>query len=376
MSQHAGSLLFVAEDISPNITQALDQSGISCQIATNEEQVLRQLRLQSPDIILFSEDSSAIDTAAFAELASRLSPDSILLCCTKQDSVLASVNTHLASQLPLVSIAYPENFIALISTFLLQAEKPAKVSVESHGHDYADLKQDQLAGFAVQQRLLPAAGQCLAGIDIDYKLMPSHFVSGDTLGVEQLQDGRVLFYLADVSGHGVAGSLITVLVNTLIEREIRNRSKRDIGDTGDIIERLNMQLLTHNIEQHLTILLAIYDESAGTLQYSNAAQFPAALVKTDQGVSSLNIGGLPLGVCETRYESFEVRLAGSFELVLFSDGVLEILPQMTIKEKEDHLLSMVTDGNSQLDSLVAQLGLDDVTNIPDDIAIFTLAKTG
>ena len=376
MSQHAGSLLFVAEDISPNITQALDQSGISCQIATNEEQVLRQLRLQSPDIMLFSADSSAIDTAVFAELASRLSPDSILLCCTKQDSVLASVNTHLASQLPLVSIAYPENFIALISTFLLQAEKPAKVSVESHGHDYADLKQDQLAGFAVQQRLLPAAGQCLAGIDIDYKLMPSHFVSGDTLGVEQLQDGRVLFYLADVSGHGVAGSLITVLVNTLIEREIRNRSKRDIGDTGDIIERLNMQLLTHNIEQHLTILLAIYDESAGTLQYSNAAQFPAALVKTDQGVSSLNIGGLPLGVCETRYESFEVRLAGSFELVLFSDGVLEILPQMTIKEKEDHLLSMVTDGNSQLDSLVAQLGLDDVTNIPDDIAIFTLAKTG
>jgi hypothetical protein len=29
-----------------------------------------------------------------------------------------------------------------------------------------------------------------------------------------------------------------------------------------------------------------------------------------------------------------------------------------------------------LDNLVAQLGLDGVTNVPDDIAIFTLAKTG
>jgi hypothetical protein len=376
MNQHAGNLLFVAEDISPVITQALNRSGISSQIAANEQQILRQLRLKSPDIIIFSTDSSTIDTAVFAELASSLSPDSILLCCTKQGSALESVNTHLASQLPLVSIAFPENFIALISTFLSQAEKTVKVSVESHRQDYADLKQDQLAGFAVQQRLLPVAGQCLAGIEIDYKLMPSHFVSGDTLGVEQLKDGRVLFYLADVSGHGVAGSLITVLLNTLIERDIRNRSKQDIGDTGDIIERLNMQLLTHNIEQHLTILLGIYDESAGTLQYSNAAQFPAALVKTEQGVSSLNIGGLPLGVSETHYESFEVRLSGRFELVLFSDGVLEVLPEMTIKEKEEHLLSMVTDGDSRLDNLVAQLGLDDVTNVPDDIAIFTLAKTG
>ena len=224
--------------------------------------------------------------------------------------------------------------------------------------------------------MLPASGQCLAGIDIDYKLIPSHIVSGDTLGVEQLNDGRVLFYLADVSGHGVAGSLITVLLNTLIEREIRNRSKQDVGNTGDIIERINLQLLNHNIEQHLTILLGIYDESAGTLQYSTAAQFPAALVKTEQGVRPLNIGGLPLGVGETHYESFEVKLPNCFELVLFSDGVLEILPQMSIKEKEDHLLSMVTDGNSQLDILVTQLGLDDATDIPDDIAIFTLARTG
>ncbi|GEM_PF-744229 len=376
MNQHAGNLLFVAENISPSITQALDRSGINNQVAVNEEQVLRQLRLQSPDIILFSADSSAIDTAAFAELASNLSPDSVQLCCTKERAVRESIDTHLVSKLPLVSIAYAENFIALISTFLLQAEKTSKVSAEINHHDYTDLKQDQLAGFAVQQRLLPASGQCLAGIDIDYKLIPSHIVSGDTLGVEQLNDGRVLFYLADVSGHGVAGSLITVLLNTLIEREVRNRSKQEVGNTGDIIERINLQLLNHNIEQHLTILLGIYDESAGTLQYSNAAQFPAALVKTEQGVRPLNIGGLPLGVCETHYESFEVKLPDCFELVLFSDGVLEILPQMSIKEKEDHLLSMVTDGSSQLDILVTQLGLDDATDIPDDIAIFTLARTG
>ena len=341
MNQHAGNLLFVAENISPSITQALDRSGINNQVAVNEEQVLRQLRLQSPDIILFSADSSAIDTAAFAELASNLSPDSVQLCCTKERAVRESIDTHLVSKLPLVSIAYAENFIALISTFLLQAEKTSKVSAEINHHDYTDLKQDQLAGFAVQQRLLPASGQCLAGIDI-----------------------------------GVAGSLITVLLNTLIEREIRNRSKQEVGNTGDIIERINLQLLNHNIEQHLTILLGIYDESAGTLQYSNAAQFPAALVKTEQGVRPLNIGGLPLGVCETHYESFEVKLPDCFELVLFSDGVLEILPQMSIKEKEDHLLSMVTDGSSQLDILVTQLGLDDATDIPDDIAIFTLARTG
>lgn len=373
-------VLFVAEVVPASVTLKLDKLGIDSDIAMTKEQFLRQLALKSPDLILFSTDSDKIDPIELAKLTPSASPGSILLCCTKERRTRESINVHLATQLPLISVADEDSFCALVSAFLLPTENQPvnqkQVEQSLQGHEYRDLQQDQMAGFAVQQQLLPMSGQCLAGMNISYKLFPSLFVSGDTVGVEELQDGRVLFYLADVSGHGVAGALVTVLLNSLLRHDVRNRSKEALGSTGEIVERLNIQLLTHNLEQHITILLAIYDESAGALQYSNAAQFPAALVKTADGATPLNIGGLPLGVCEAHYKTFNVALPSSFELVLFSDGVLEILPQMSIKDKEDHLLSMVTDGNGQLDTLVTDLGLDDVTSIPDDIAIFTLAKTG
>ena len=62
---------------------------------------------------------------------------------------------------------------------------------------------------------------------------------------------------------------------------------------------------------------------------------------------------------------------------MFSDGVFEIMSQATLRIKEEHLLSVVAGQTRQdINGLAEQLGMLNARNIPDDIAIFTVASAG
>jgi len=60
--------------------------------------------------------------------------------------------------------------------------------------------------------------------------------------------------------------------------------------------------------------------------------------------------------------------------VCFSDGVLEVLPPKVLKDKEDRLLEIVRDHGDSLESVCSALGIEDVSETPDDIAIMTVIK--
>ena len=80
---------------------------------------------------------------------------------------------------------------------------------------------------------------------------------------------------------------------------------------------------------------------------------------------------------EPEYESHHVDLPENYSIVMFSDGVFEILPQQTLEDKEEHLLSLVKcHSQEDLDALVDDLGVLTARKIPDDIAVFTVARSG
>jgi sigma-B regulation protein RsbU (phosphoserine phosphatase) len=146
----------------------------------------------------------------------------------------------------------------------------------------------------------------------------------------------------------------------------------------DILSWLNEELLKVHLEQHVTLFLGLISEDRKALDYSNAAHFPGTIFAgTDQGAEYLELGGLPLGIMATAdYVEHTLPLPKSFTLVMFSDGVFEIMPQVDLQTKEKHLVSLVNCTGGELDCLAEKLGLSDVTDIPDDIAIFTVTKTG
>ena len=177
-----------------------------------------------------------------------------------------------------------------------------------------------------------------------------------------------------MSGHGASSAFVTVLLKSLSRRLQSEFEEFGFVKPGEVLVWLNHELLQCDLEQHVTMFLGIIDRESNQLEYSNAAQFPAAILSSDDSAQFLEIGGLPLGLYQSpEYDSRAVRLPSQFSIVMFSDGVFEIMPQQTLKAKEEHLLSVVRCGKRDVEALAEQLGIESTRSVPDDIAVFTVA---
>ena len=83
--------------------------------------------------------------------------------------------------------------------------------------------------------------------------------------------------------------------------------------------------------------------------------------------------GKPVGIFEdATWHVYETVLPENASLVVFSDGVLEILPDKGLIAQEQLLLKLLLGTEGRLASIEDRLGLADLHEIPDDIAILTL----
>lgn len=235
------------------------------------------------------------------------------------------------------------------------------------------MSEDHHAAFDVQQKLLPEP-QKFGDIYFSYHLLPRSGMSGDSVNCFELSDGRLLFYLADVAGHGILGGVIATAL-TLTARNLADPNFDANGQTSsDLLVWFNRALLTLQMERHVAMFLGVIAADRSSLEYSSAAHFPGTILCQDGHCLYLELGGLPLGVCETKYEARKVRLSSTFELVLFSDGVLEILPEETLEKREHHLISLVESGSRSVSAISEQLSLEGRSEIPDDIALLTIRR--
>ena len=83
-----------------------------------------------------------------------------------------------------------------------------------------------------------------------------------------------------------------------------------------------------------------------------------------------------MGIFEKpEWEVYRIKLDKPFHLILFSDGILEVLAQKSLDEKEKTLLELVSGGSHTIASLSEALSLDQISELPDDIALVSVTDT-
>jgi sigma-B regulation protein RsbU (phosphoserine phosphatase) len=244
----------------------------------------------------------------------------------------------------------------------------------------AELRADQRAGRKVQLRMLPDQDQVLSGFSINHLIKPSLFLSGDFLDYFRISEDKLLVYIADVSGHGASSAFVTVLLKNLtnrLQRNLRRGSSDDILYPDRFLERINSELLDTGLGKHVTVFVGIISTSDKSLRYSVGAHFPMPILSFEGGRTAFLEGsGLPVGLFETpEWEVYEVPLDKPFHLILFSDGILEVIKAKSLDEKEQTLLELVSGGSHTIASLSDALNLDEITELPDDIAIVSVTDT-
>lgn len=244
----------------------------------------------------------------------------------------------------------------------------------------AELRADQRAGRKVQLRMLPEKEQITGGLYIDHLIKPSLYLSGDFLDYFPLTEDKTLVYIADVSGHGASSAFVTVLLKNLsnrLQRNLRRGSSDDILYPARFLERINSELLDTGLGKHVTVFVGIISLSERTLEYAVGAHFPMPILSFEGGETAFLEGnGLPIGLFESpQWEVYKVPLDKPFRLILFSDGILEVIRQKSLDEKEQRLLELVSGGRHTVASLSEALNLDEITELPDDIGIVTVTDT-
>jgi len=259
-------------------------------------------------------------------------------------------------------------------------------SLETH---LAMLRLDQQAGGQIQRKLLPPRPQTSGGVTCDYWFAPWLYLSGDFLDFQRLDERHLLFYFADVSGHGASSAFVTVLLKYLA-----NRWQGEWDGTAPEalpprwLSDLNRELLDTGIGKHATLFVGVIDLERRYLHYSLGAQLPMPLLVADGEVRPLSGEGMPVGLFPgADYPTLGCSLPENFRLWLCSDGVLECLPgdtlDMRLRELEQRVLASET-----LEDLRASLALghlasgDDVgmntaiEALPDDLTIMMLSGFG
>lgn len=240
------------------------------------------------------------------------------------------------------------------------------------------LKQDQLAGLEVQKSLMPESPLAFGDYEISHSITPSLYLSGDFVGYNFVLDRYLLFYFADVSGHGASSAFVTVLLRFMIGRVIRRHMlEKDYVALAQapegLVEYINNQLLATGLGKHLTIVAGSLDTETRQLRYVVGAQQPQPILITDGVARFLPGKGKPAGIFEdASWVVEQVELPERFALVLLSDGVYDLVPDKQIVDKEQSLLRYLSTSSSNIDQLKEAIFIDYIEDPQDDISVLLL----
>ncbi len=385
---NAGKLLVVDDESSVRHSLAtyLKDSGFEVLEAQDGREGLEQIRSQNPELVLCDLRMPGMDGLELLEKIAEEELDLPVIVVSGAgsmsdvvDALRLGASDYLVK--PIVDLQVLEHSVnrALERARLRRENQRYKEELEAVNKQLTEhlreLQKDQRAGRHVQMGMLPPSPMAIEEYRLAHRIIPSLFLSGDFVDYFRITDKHFVFYIADVSGHGASSAFVTVLLKNFSRRLRREYKVRMLNRPGEILARLNQELMENELEKHVTMFLGVLNFETNRLAYSNAGQFPYPILVTGGAGRYLEVPGKPLGLfADAEYESVRIEMADTFHLIMFSDGVLEVMEDGSLAAKEARLLQVAASVRPQLDALWKRLDLMRDIEAPDDIACLIVEK--
>ncbi len=221
----------------------------------------------------------------------------------------------------------------------------------------------------VQAGLLPVSPLAGEGFEVAAHFAPAREISGDFYDWYLPDPRRLAITLGDVMGKGLPAAILMATVRAAI---------RAAAQVGTVEEGVSMAagVMAAALEvnqAYVTLFHGLFDPSTGELQYIDAGHGHARLLRAAGGQELLPARGAPIGLLpETSFSPGRVTLERGDTLVVFSDGLLDLRPDLATKDvplpvdarRAAHVQEMV-------DILAA--GSHD-QELPDDVTVLALRR--
>ncbi len=175
----------------------------------------------------------------------------------------------------------------------------------------------------------------LPEFEIFASMVPAKAVGGDFYDFFLVDETRLCFLIADVTGKGVPAALYMMVAKTLLKTEGQR-----LGEPDKILTSVNRILALDNEScMFTTAFCATLDITTGEVRFASAGHNPPFIMDAD-GVRLLPVkAGLMLGpIPDVVYEAERVTLLPGDVLFLYTDGVTEARDRSDAIYGEERLL--------------------------------------
>ena len=179
------------------------------------------------------------------------------------------------------------------------------------------LESDLSLAARIQRRLLPDCTLAPRGWDVAFHYQPAGMVSGDYCDLVETEGG-LLFMLGDVSGKGVAASMLMSHLHATF------RSLADAGLPLDrMVEGANRIFCESTLAGQFATLVVGRAAHDGAVEFVSAGHLPLLHIH-GEGVEPMDSTGVPLGMfCDARFQVHRLALAHGDAVFLYTDGLTE-----------------------------------------------------
>ncbi len=194
------------------------------------------------------------------------------------------------------------------------------------------LHADLQAAAMVQDSILPRNLPRDKRVSFGWEYLPCEQLAGDILNVIPINPDLYGVYLLDVSGHGVAAALKSVMISRVLSNDplgsllLGETPEESVTSPSRVLALLNER---YPIDENssdvsfFTIVYGLLDARKGTFRYANAGHPPVMVLRN--GATELGkVGGPAIGMIDNwKFDEEEIQLDDSTRVYIYSDGIIE-----------------------------------------------------
>ena len=388
MPQNSGDTILVVDDDALSrrmLVRSLSESGYKCQESENGDDAWEKMHAEQPSLLLLDFEMPGLNGAELLKRL-RVDPNSEV---AQIPAIMLTGHGGEESEVRCLEAGANDFVTKPINLAVLRARIETQLRLRSlrrqlqqqNGELEAwrrNLEQDLAAARLTQQSLIPQKPPNLHGWEVAACFRPVIEVGGDIYGWLRMRDERMLFWIADATGHGASAALLTTLTKLLF-----HHGADEHESPADIMHAVNDDFRSiFGARSFMTAMCVALNLETGRATVVGAGHPPLLVSRRKGSPELVPSSAPPLGLIESpQFVESSVDLQPGDSFILYTDGLFGgadvNCPRLTPESLAQIVDPSASTAEGTLRSVLSRIvPADNETRLPDDLAAIAVQNTG
>jgi len=365
------------------LAQLLASAGYECRECEDGTEALELIRAKQPSLLLLDFDMPGLNgTEVLKSLRSDSDP-----AIAQIPAIMLTGHGSEESEVRCLQAGADDFVTKPVNAAVLRARIETQLRVRSMRRQLErqndeleewrrNLERDLAAAQLTQQSLIPQKPPTIAGWEVAACYRPVIQVGGDIYGWLRMKDGRILFWIADGTGHGAAAALLTTLAKLLF-----HHGSVEHDEPARVMEAVNNDFRSiFGARSFMTAMCVAVDPVTGRATVVGAGHPPVLIARHGGGTGSIASVAPPLGLIEhPEFTETIVDLDSGDAFLLYTDGLFGAARGEQLRLTPERLEKMLDHSAPNAEALLRGILNQAVPEngkdaLPDDLAVLAVRR--